>query len=1138
MQKKAYLYHRSTKERRYFTKPIQVMKLTAFLLTVAFVHVCTASSGQSITLSGKNLPLKAVFAAIKQQTGYVVFSKQRVLEGTKPVSLTVWDMPLKDFMDLVLRDQPLRYIIEGKTIALSRKPSDSATNLLGGLTGHADLPAARPPVKIKVVDENGGPLAGASVINHKTKHTVITDSQGEANLMANAGDIITVTFIGFDRQSINVKDVSSALTVSLKLSDSKLNEVQIIAYGTTSRRLSTGNISTVTAEDIKKQPVSNPLLALEGRVPGLFITQSSGVPGSGVQTMIQGQNSIASGNDPFYVIDGVPYTSQLLTTTNGSILGVTGTTAGSYGVYNSHQSNGNPLSFINPNDIESITILKDAAATAIYGSKAANGAILITTKKGKAGAVKVNVNLQNGWGKVTRHVKLLNTQQYLQMRHEAMANDGVSVSKTDYDLNGAWDTTRYTDWQKELIGNTAHYTDLYADVSGGTQNIQALFGVTYHKETTVFATPYSYSAPAVHFSINTQTNNRKFSAQLTGSYMTNSNKLPNTDITGMAMTLPPNAPPLLNADGSINWAPDANGVSTLQYTNPYAQFLNNYNNQTNNLTSNAVLNYCPLAGLSIKTSFGYTNMQSNETTTKPLSAVAPENRLMSSASAYYGNNNINSWIVEPQVIYNHKLGSSALDILAGATFQQQKSEGTLYNGVGYSSDALLENAAAAVRLYSYGQTSALYRYNALYGRLNYNIEDKYILEGTFRRDGSSRFGINNQLHNFGSVSTAWIFSELRALKEHAKWLSFGKIKVSYGTTGNDQIGDYQYLSSYISYPPTLSYQGQSRLLPTGLSNPDLQWEETRKSNVGLNLGLFNDRILIGADYYINQSSNQLLSYPLASIAGFSSIFTNLDATVRNYGWELSWTSENIKSGQFQWTTNFNITIPRNKLVRFTDLENSSYADNYEIGKPITVTRAFQLIGVNPETGFYEILKANGKKTSSDLAFPADLFRKVDLAPKFYGGFDNQFAYKGFSLDVFFQFVNRLGSNYRYSAVAGTMANVPDWYLDRWQKPGDVATFQKFTTGQNPFNMGNTLWGSSSSTAAYDDAAYIRLKNISLAWSWPQAWTKRWHIQNGSLFLLAQNLLTITNYPGIDPETLNYATLPPLRVITMGIKATF
>lgn len=1114
-----------------FTKTAsRVMKLTFLLVLAGLLQVSARSHAQLVTYTAKGQSLVKVFGELKKQTGYVFFFDDKDIKDTRPITVTLKGVPFAEALDRILEGEGLTYEIQGNTVVVSRTEKHEKP---------AETPAEKPrrEIQIHVTDSSGAPLAGASVYVRGTRQGGQTDAKGRIALAdVPEGAVLIVTYVGYETATVSVHEVLY-MNVELKRSGGRLDELQVIAYGTSSKRLTTGNIASVTSEDIEKQPVSNPLLALEGRVPGLFIAQSTGLPGAGIMTQVQGQNSLASGNDPFFVVDGVPYISQLVFNPDGNILGRTGLQTAGYEMYNNFQTNGNPLSFINPDDIESITVLKDAEATAIYGTRAANGAILITTKKAHAGTTKVNFNFENGWARVTRHVPMVNTPQYLEMRHEAMINDGVQMSIADYDVNGDWDTTRYTNWQKQLLGNTAQYTTLYADVSGGNANVQAMFGATYHRETTVFANNFSNSVPSVHFSINANTDNRKFTAQLTGSYMVNTNHLPNIDLTSTAMYLPPDAPALLNPDGSVNWAQNASGTSTL-YNNPYAQLLTHYYNTTTNLTSSALLTYNPFPGLSIKSSFGYTNLQSSDIQTIPLASVQPEVRATTSPQANYNNNDINTWLAEPQITYNHKLGIGRIEALAGATFQQQSSNANGFNASGFSSDALLNDISAATTIYPSNQIQTLYRYNALFGRLNYNIRDRYILEGTLNRDGSSRFGSNNQLHNFASAGGAWIFSELKAAKE-LHWLSFGKLKASYGTTGNDQIGDYNYLSLYSSRYFGLPYQGSSGLAPNGLSNPDLQWEETSKLNFGLDLGLFNNRVLLGADYFRNRSSNQLLSYSLAALTGFGNIEANLPATIQNSGWEFTWTSQNIKGKRFQWTTNANLTIPRNKLVRFNNLATSSYSFNYIIGQPVTVTRSFNLLGVDPQTGFYQILKANGQKTSSDPTWPDDLDQRVDISPKYFGGIDNQFSYRGFSLDFLFQFVNRMGGNFLYeNGPIGAMGDQPSWVLNRWRKPGDVAQFQKFSTGNNPFNMGNTFWISSQSRQAYGKAAYIRLKNLAFSWSVPEAWIKRRYVQNASVFLLAQNLLTITNYHGIDPESLNYQTLPPLKTITLGIKATF
>ncbi len=360
-----------------------------------------------------------------------------------------------------------------------------------------------------------------------------------------------------------------------------MDAVQVLAYGTQTKRLSIGNVSTVTAETIQKQPVNNVLLALEGQVPGLFVTQSSGISGAAVTARIQGQNSRVNGNDPFYVIDGVPYLSQLQTTNLDGIL--TGQTPGSGGGV------GSPLSFIDPSSIESIDVLKDADATSIYGSRAANGAILITTKKGKAGAAKCTIDFQQGIGQVGHFVDMMNLDQYLNMRYQAFHNDGLKPDpNVDYDLT-LWDTTRYTNWQKTLIGGTASYTNVNASLSGGTTYFQYLVSGTYHRERTVFPADFVDQKGAIHFSLTNTSLNQKFHFQFSGDYLLDNNHLPFSDMTNDAILLEPDAPNIYNPDGTLNWEPNSDGVST--WRNPLNTAQTPYKNKTNNLVSNMVLSY-------------------------------------------------------------------------------------------------------------------------------------------------------------------------------------------------------------------------------------------------------------------------------------------------------------------------------------------------------------------------------------------------------------------------------------------------------------------------------------------------------------------------------------------------------------------
>lgn len=1089
-----------------------------FLLLTAFLQARTETYFQTVSFKGKDVPLEQVFASIKKQSGYTFFFEADLLQTAHKVTLDVKNASIEHFLDICLKDEPLNYKIVGQTVFITKKDSQPAFQ---------EPPPSSPDKEVKgrVTNVRGEPLAGATVTIKKLGKSGITDENGEFVLkkVPEGTYTVEISYVGYDpfTAQAEVPENTIRITAVLKPSTNNLDAMQVIAYGSTTQRLNTGDVTTISAADIERQPVNNPLLALEGRVPGLFITQSTGFAGSGVSVLVQGQNSIQSGNDPFYVIDGVPYTSQLLPNLGG-ILGFSG---GNYA------NTGNPLNYIDPSEIESISVLKDAAATAIYGSRAANGAILITTKKGKAGKTKVDLDFQTGIGQVAHKLKLLNTPQYLEMRHEAIANDGLTTQPTDYDINGFWDTTRYTDWQKTLIGNTAQYLNLHATVSGGTASSQYLVGGTYHRETSVFPGDFADQKGSLHFNLNSVSANQKFRLQLSGNYLFDDNRLPNNDITQIAIVLAPDAPPLYKPDGSANWAPDSSGTSTFN-PNPIASLYNKFRNKTNNLVSNMLLSYQVLPGLEIRSSFGYTNMQSNETATQPLISTPPELQPVTQRGAQYGTSNINSWIIEPQASYKKTMGEGKMDVLIGASIQQDNSSSQQLSGTGYNSDQVLEDIHSAASVSVLSNLASSYKYNALFSRLDYDWGGKYLIDLTARRDGSSRFGSANRFHDFGAAGIGWIFSQENFIKEPASWLSFGKLRASFGTTGNDQIGNYGFLDLYSPINAGVAYQGATGLLPNNLPNPYLQWEETRKWQVGTELGLLKDRVLVNATYFQNRSSNQLLNYALPIVTGFSDITKNLPATVQNTGWELTLNTINIKARDFSWTSHVNLTIPRNRLISFPGLSTSSYSYNYVIGQPITAQRVYHYMGVDPATGVYQFADSSGKPTPNP---PYGLSNTVlvNTAPEWYGGFQNNFRYKGFELDFLFQYTRQRGQGYSFGYAPGSfLLNQPVQVLNRWQKPGDIASHQQFNSDYSLYTQYNDA---TYSDAAYSDASFLRLKNLSISWHFPEDWIKKARIQNARIYLQGQNLFTVTHYIGLDPETRNTNTLPTLRVITAGIQ---
>ncbi|RZM22356.1 MAG: SusC/RagA family TonB-linked outer membrane protein, partial [Pedobacter sp.] len=577
---------------------LRVMRITAILLLVGLMQVSAASFAQRLTLVKKNVSLKEVFTAIKTQTGYNVVCDSELLKDSKNVSTRFKEAELAEVLDAVLKNQNLDYTITDKTVVIKEKEPTFVEHVIARFQAI--------DIRGKIVDKNGQALPGATI---KVKGTIIattSDSKGEFSLSkVDGGVTLVISFVGFAPVEILAKAEMGSIVLSDV--DAKLDEVQVIAYGTTSKRFSTSNVGTISAEQISKQPVSNPLLALQGRVPGLFIQQQSGVSASDVSVMIQGRNSMQNGSDPFYVIDGVPYTATFTgSSPSGSLMGAAIT--GSPSAFN----------FINPADIESVSILKDADATAIYGSRAANGAILITTKKGKSGKTKVDVDLQNGWGKITRKVDLLNTQQYLELRKEAFVNatrpiptSATNPTAANYDLT-IWDQNRYTDWQEVLVGGTAHFTNMQASISGGNSNTQFLASYAYSRQTTVYPNSLADVKGNVHLSLNHTSSDNKFKYEFLATYLQDKNQLNNVDLMDAATKLAPNAPALYKADGTLNFEAFPNNPNRYSFNNPLVHSLQTFTGTTSNLIANNTISYEIANNLVLKSSMGYNRLEGDE----------------------------------------------------------------------------------------------------------------------------------------------------------------------------------------------------------------------------------------------------------------------------------------------------------------------------------------------------------------------------------------------------------------------------------------------------------------------------------------------------------------------------------------------
>lgn len=1086
------------------------------------------TSGQGIkdikiAIESRGESLNSILQRLQDQSSYSIFYPSAKVNGFKNITVNKSSRSIAETLDLVLNGTGLGYHEDGNKIIISE--------LKAGNTPIRPL-TATPSTQVRrvsgiVTDEGGLPLPGVTVRLKLDKSTSsATDENGHFHIdVKDAKDIIIFNFIGYTTQEIPAAGAEN-LRVNMKPNSGSLNEVVVIGYGTTTRKGNTGAVSSITSAELSKQTITNPLTGLQGRIAGMQITQDNGLPGAGVRVDIRGAGTSNFGNSgfiPLYVIDGVPFTLF-----NGG-----SPASDNLNAYGVSGANGavSPFSMINPEDIERIDVLKDADATAIYGSRGSNGVILITTKKGAKGRTSVNVNVYNGIAEVGHKIPMMNTEEYLTMRREAFAYAGTTPTTANARDLTVWDQNAYTDWQDWAIGGTSHMTNASATVSGGDANNTFLFSSNYRKEGTVYQGDFGANTFSGRLNAGHKSTNGKFNVDASVSYSNMNTTLPSTDMTEI-YTLAPNYP-LYNADGTLNWTS----------TNPLSYLAKITKGQTANLMTNLNLSYKIIKGLTAKANLGYTLTSLKQSQINPASSQNPA--LTTNSTLRYTDNDNSNYIVEPQLEYLTNLGKGKLQALLGTTFQQTRSTGVYLTGTGYANEAQIYSLVSAAAVTTTYNNNSTYKYNAVFGRLNYNWEDKYIVDGTFRRDGSSRFGENNKFGNFGALGASWIFTKEDFMKDLGA-LSFGKLRASYGLTGNDQIPNYAYVALYTTAGSSYTYDGVSSLNPSTIENKDLKWETTRKLDLAIELGFFKERVLFKADYYRNRTSNALNYITVASQSGTTSYMGNLDAEIQNKGWEFELNTTNITSENFRWTTSLNLTLNRNKLLSYEGLATSSYKNTYVIGQPTNITKLYHYTGVNTTTGLPTFEDKNG---DGSVAYNDDTYI-ANYGHPYYGGLTNSLTYKSFQLDFTFQY------NHRYGYVNSNLANNYNPYgynytnqtttvLDRWTAAGDEAYLPTATSTYN--SLYSTL---ASSDYNWGNTSYLKLKTVSLNYALPKQWLHSIKITNATVYLQGQNLYTWAKQKyTFDPETTltgtgsaisngRYIALPQLRTIVLGLNCSF
>jgi len=1064
------------------------------LVSFGLLLQISANGFSQITIKRANLSIRELIEKIEKQSPYVFLINDEV-DMAKKITVNLHNSNINDALGISLKGTGITFSIVERNVLLKNEQQSMVDRIKSVLTSRSDF-------NFKVLDEDGQALVGANLKASNTRAIYKSDYKGMFFIKDVEDEtVLEISFIGYETTTFLTGNINGS--VILKKSSISLQDITVDkGYYTTSQKLNTGSTVQVTAQQLEQQPQSNPISSLEGLVPGMYIRQSSGVAGAPNTVQIRGQSSINSGTSPLYILDGVPFLGSSVDRQIGAGVPIIGS-----------QTNGSsdPMNVINPSDIESITILKDADATAIYGSRGSNGVVLITTKKAKVGRPSLSINVQRGYGQVVNQLELLPLDDYLALRRQAFANDNKSPTAAIAPDLLLWDQHSSTDIQDFLIGNTSKITDLSASLSTGTARSSILLSGSYHNELSVLFGGKGYKRGTVNVNASTGSDDERLKLNIGANLSFVKNNMPGTDFTSSLYTIPQNFS-LYDGNGGINWIRN--------FDNPVAASRQTFRNDNKNININASLVYKLFDGLTFKTSAGYNRIEQKQSFQAGASTINPL-IITPISAAIYSTANTEAVVVEPQFDYNKKINAHSFSLSTGGTWQSTYFEVPyVIVAQDFASESLLGSFTNAGTISAVRALDAQYRYVSFFGRANYNLRESYVVNVTFRRDGSSRFGPDRKFGSFGSVGAAWIFSDVQYLKNQ-NFLSFGKLRGSLGITGNDQIDNYGYSDTYTSTSST--YGGNPGFYPTRIANPTYSWESSKKIEIAMELGFLNNRIKFIPSLYRSRSDNMIIrDTPLPAQSGFNSYTSNLNAMVQNQGFELEIFAKAVKSKKLQWDLGFNITKNRNKLLSLPPSLISLYENSYQVGQPLTMNAGYHFTGFINGIAQIEDRNGDGIITSG---LTGDYYIMGNSDPAYYGGFTSALTYKYFRLDILLNFAAQKGFDpVAYPGAFGAQLSI---LKDSQFIPSTTTTTPSYAS-YNRYLF---------SDASLTDASYIRLRNLSLSYTLPEKVVRAVKITQAQIFLRGQNVFTLTKYKGLDPETKSGA-LPPLRVFSAGLSCTF
>ncbi|TKC58504.1 TonB-dependent receptor [Pedobacter hiemivivus] len=1176
-----------------FYKFLLIMKLTFVLLITAFLQISFAGYAQKVTVSGKNVPLEKIFKQIGNQTGYNFICDLDVLNNARSVDVHITNATIEEALEVCIKGQPISFIIQDKTIIIRRNLSNPAP-----VSKSIDISG-------KITDKRGQPLPGVTVAVKNSKIVSISGVDGRYKIsVPDQNAILVFSSVGFTPQEKSVNNLS-VINMILEEQQTGLNEIVVIGYATVNRKDLTGAVSSLAAKQIADIPVNSTAAALTGRLAGVNIVTTEGGPGAPAVIKIRGGGSITQDNSPLYVIDGIQVEDG--------------------------------LNNISPQDIESVNILKDASATAIYGARGANGVIIITTKGGKAMKTTVSLNTLFGINKVAGHLNVMQPYDFTVYQYEKTRNtftDSINFEGT-YGPNFAsldkYKDSRFVDWQKEVFGRAALMQTHNVSITGGNNITTFNFSYTNNGEQGVmnnsnfnrnilnsrFQTKIS---PAILASVNIRYNSQAIRGSGTSSSSSGqTNRLRHSV----------QYRPLLMGTNDINYFDqayfDATNANYGQYlVNPLRLNDAEYRNNTMSvLNMNGFIDIKINKLLSFRTTGGVElNTINNDSYDGPITWTSIGSAAGTPIVGKSNGNQTSVNISNVLTFTNSKLkGQFNRDHVFTALVGQELytiSQNSVNNRVGYFPlEISPEQALAQLSLgrpLPLTPSSSAFRNKLLsfFGRFNYTYKDKYIATFTTRGDGSSKFGPDTRWGIFPSGALAWRISKEDFMSKYS-FISDMKLRLSYGVAGNNRIADYLYQRIFSSNaaPYGLGEQVSAGYSVGNLANPYLKWETTESKNVGLDLSLFKNKLQVTIDAYQNDTHDLLVNVPIPSNSGYSTQLQNI-AKTQNKGVELQISMPVVNNNNFSWDLNFNISHNRNVIKSLSNYQKYYYQNSgWGIGAalPDFIVQEGQQVGsmygyvtdgfyktsdfdYDPKTSIYTLKPGVVNDASVIGTVQPGSIKFKDLNsdgvvdnvndrqtigtanPKFFGGLNNQFTYKGFDLSIFLNFVygNKIlnANKLEFTNGFSTNTNLLDVMNSRWKTIDATGrVIQRVTNvggklvavGQPPavldqVNANAQLWIPLQSVNAYivhswaaEDGSFLRVNNITMGYTFKTALIKKIGINSVRAYATVNNVAVITGYTGYDPEVstrratpvtpgVDYSGYPRSRTFILGLNANF